>query len=225
MAATYSSPNVILTQGFQQPTNTKRKLNLVLFLEGLYSSNGLMNKVMNGGFPKWGADTAERITVELHSSAVYSNIVFSDTNVFLLTNGQAFVELPISISGSYYVTVKNWKTMETVSNQPLSFSGTADLNYHFHTSASQAYGNNMKNINGTWVLYTGDIASDLTIYPTNPIQDGLIDINDVYYIFSSNLNGDIGYHVSDLDGNGTVDIDDVYLVYINNNAGVIKVTP
>jgi hypothetical protein len=201
-----------------------RNLNLTVFLEGLYESNGMMHKAMNGMFPKFELDTADHVTVELHDQANYSTVVYSATDVGLRTNGQATMQVPLTLNGNYYITIKHWRTLETVSSVPVSFAGVGDIGYNFHTSAAQAYGNNMKNLAGTYVFYSGDVTSFGINYPSPALQDGLIDIDDLYYIYGSNLNGNIGYHVSDLDGNGIVDIDDVYLVFFNNLNGIVKAT-
>ncbi len=215
----------ILTQGFQQTSRTTRNLNLVLFLEGLYISDMTMRKVTNGLNPIWLGDTAERITVELHNPVNYSDILHSDSNVFLMTNGNASMEFPGTLNGSYYITVKNWHTLETVSKNPVSFAGGANVAYEFYSDTTKAYGNNLKKIGGKYVMFTGDVSNNASIYPNLPVQDGIIDIDDIYYVFASIQNGDLGFRVTDLNGDGMVDFEDIYLAYFNNLAGIIKATP
>jgi hypothetical protein len=184
-----------------------------------------MRKVTNGVDPIWLGDTAERITVELHNPLNYSNILHSDTNVFLMTNGNATLELPVTLNDSYYITIRNWHTLETVSKNPVSFAGSANVTYEFYSDTTKAYGNNLKKIGDKYVMHTGDVSNTTSIYPSPPVQDGIVDMDDVYYVFTSILNGDLGFRVTDLNGDGMVDMEDIYLAYFNNLAGVFKATP
>jgi hypothetical protein len=214
--------------GINQFGSNSKVFTLTAFLEGLYAGSSTMNTAMDFNgisfVPKWGPGIADHITIELHSSSPYSTLVTSINNVALSTSGVATINIPAIYNGSYYVTILHRNSIATVSAVPVSFSG-ATAQWNFSTAATQAYGNNLKNIGGVYCLFTGDVSSAGAPYPAPAVQDNVIDLNDLYYIYPSYLASDLGYKPGDLNGDGVVDLSDVYLAYANYLLGIYEITP
>ena len=188
-------------------------LNLTLYLEGLFNGSGL-NKAQNTTGNQFPDQVADKINIELHNPLNYSNIAYSAANISLTTSGQASINIPESASGSYYVTVKHRNSLETVSAQPVNFSGGTKA-YNFTNSPMQAFGNNLKQLSaGIYGLYTGDANAD-----------GIINATDVNLISASATSFNTGYLTNDLNGDGIVDALD--LIVVDNNAANfrMKITP
>jgi hypothetical protein len=181
-----------------------------VLLEGLYEGGGSMRQAMGESGPQWAAGVADRITVELHSSSDYSNIVYSATDVDLSTTGSVTITLPAEHSASYYITVKHRNSIETTTSAPVSFIG-ATITYSFGSLAS-AYSNNLGlSGDGRYLIYSGDVN-----------QDGFVDTQDYIGVDNDSYNYLYGYLVTDVDGYGTVDTND-YIVIDNNNYNYIGV--
>jgi hypothetical protein len=200
-------------------------LTLKLFLEGLYIGSGTMRAAMDNSGPHWGSTIADQITIELHDPLTYATLKYTASGISLSTSGNATVTIPRTYSGNYYLTIKNQNSLQTVTAAPLLLNTTAE-NYDFSTTVAKAYGSNEKSLgSGVYGIYTGDITSSSTSYPTAPVQDGLVNLLDVNYIHSSYLHGDTGYIVGDLNGDGAVDLLDEYLAYSNYLLGIHSITP
>lgn len=204
----YSSDN-----GFIYRLSDATILNLTLYLEGLYNGVGL-NKAQGTSGNQFPDQVADKINVELHNTLNYPTIAYSDANVSLSGTGQVSVIIPESHSGSYYVTVKHRNSLETVSAQPLSFSGGTRA-YDFSLSAAQAYGSNLKLLpTGAYGIFSGDVNAD-----------GKIDLTDADLITTAATGFTTGYFTTDLNGDGIVDALD--LIVVDNNAANfrMKITP
>jgi hypothetical protein len=190
---------------------TPKNLNITVFVEGLYAGAGLMNQAQNLNGANWPEGVADQIRVELHNATpgLYTNILYTTPYINLNTNGQAQAIIPASIGGSYYLTIRHRNSLETVSANPVSFAGNT-VNYSFHSSASSAYGSNLKNLgDGYYGIYCGDVN-----------QDGFINLSDVSSISSAASNFSNGYINQDLNGNGLIDALD--LILADNNAAIGK---
>jgi len=127
--------------------------------------------------------------------------------------GCAYYKFPNAQPGvSYYIVVKTKNSIETWSATPQIINGSDCLEYDFTTDASQAYGNNMININGIWTLYSGDVN-----------QDGVVDGSDLALIYNAASNFELG-GVMDLNCDGIVDASDLAIAENNaiNFVSVIK---
>jgi hypothetical protein len=195
------------------PNAENKTLNLAMFIQGLYSGNGLMRMSMDASGPRWGEGIADKITVELHEINNYNNVIYSESNVNLGTNGTATITLPSAYNGTYYLTVKHRNSIETVSMNPVSFE-SALVNYDFDLQ-TKAYGNNLLMMtDGRWVIYSGDVN-----------QDGYIDSNDITIVINDAITFGSGYIASDVNGDGLIDSGDMNIID-NNAAGfVTKATP
>jgi len=182
-----------------------RFLNLTMFLEGLYNGGGTMRKAQGIAGDEFPGATADQIAVELHDQVTYSNVVYSLGNIDLSTTGQATVQVPATYSGSYYLTVRPRNSIATVSSAPLSLA-TPTSSYNFSTSASQAFGSNLKSLGaGVFGIYGGDSNAD-----------GVVDGLDLISVENDAAAFAGGYILTDLNGDGVVDGFD--LIMAENNA-------
>ncbi|MFZ0280032.1 MAG: cohesin domain-containing protein [Bacteroidales bacterium] len=192
-----------------------KTLNLTGYLEGLYSSGGLMNKARGNTGDQFPGTTADLITIELHSATAgqYSTILYTALNVNLSTTGLASATIPSNLAGSYYVTVKHRNSIETVSAIALSFAGSV-ISHNFTTSAAMAFGGRLKNIGSIYAIYAGDVN-----------QDDLIDISDMIIVDNLSAVATTGYLPSDVNGDALIDITDMIIIDNNSRLAIGASTP
>lgn len=122
------------------------------------------------------------------------------------------IQFSQAVNGTpYYLVVKHRNSIETWSSQAASFV-SGELSYNFTTSLSQAYGNNMIQINtnpNVYAIYSGDID-----------QDGSVDAFDLSEIDNDTYNFVSGYVPADLNGDLFVDAND-FAVADNNAANFV----
>ena len=116
----------------------------------------------------------------------------------------------------YYIVVKHRNSIETWSATGKKFAANV-LNYDFTSSSSQAYGNNMKQVDFSpvrFAIYSGDVN-----------QDGVVEGSDAAIIDNDAFNFVTGYVASDVTGDEVTDGSDAAIT--NNNAYnfVTKITP
>jgi len=169
---------------------------------------------------KFAGTVADTITVELHDPATYASIVYKTAGIELNQNGTcnntglAYINIPGTFTGSYYVTIKIRNHLETTTAAPVSFA-TGVVNYDYTTAATQVFGNNMIQLNtGVFGVYTSDLN-----------QDGDIDTTDRAMLLIDLNAAVLGYVVSDLNGDGAVNATDRGLLLSNLNAGVTRKIP
>lgn len=113
--------------------------------------------------------------------------------------------------GVYYIVVKHRNSLETWSKSGgESFTNSSALNYDFTGSASQAYGNNLKQLGTKYCIFSGDVN-----------QDGAVDLSDVSAIDNDIYNFTFGNTVTDLNGDDFVDVSDI-LICDNNSFGFVS---
>ncbi len=78
-----------------------------LLLEGLYSGAGVMRQARNETGPQFPGGVADHIIVELHVASIYSTVVWSLQGVALSLAWTATLNVPLSYSGSCYITVSH----------------------------------------------------------------------------------------------------------------------
>lgn len=183
-----------------------KTLNLKLFLEGLYNGTEGMNQAADVAGPKWPAGIADHITVELHDASNYATIVHTVNDAELKTDGTITLTLPVSLSSSYYITVKHRNSVETTTPAAKSFAGSV-IDHDFTTGVVQAFGSNMKLSAGISLIFTGDVN-----------QDGSVDTGDMIPVDNDSFNYATGYLVSDVNGDGSVDTAD--MIFIDNNSSL-----
>jgi hypothetical protein len=195
------------------PELLSKTLNLNVFLEGLYDGSNRMREANGELGPQFGEGIADEITVELHNAANYSTIEHTFNNVQLDVYGNATITALTELTGSYYLTIKHRNSIETVSALPVSFAGST-INYAFDAPA-QAFGGNLQQmIDGTWVIFGGDVN-----------QDGSCDSADMTPIDNDSSAFAVGYLLTDVNCDGTVDSADMTIVDNNSSGFVSAATP
>ena len=175
----------------------------------------LNQKVLIQGFYNSAGDVmvSDTVTVYLRNAASPYEVI-DLASAMVDSTGNGTFEFSNAVNGmDYYIQLEHRNSLETWSNTPQQFSGNT-LNYDFTTAETQAFGNNMSQINSAplrFGIYSGDVN-----------QDGIIDLTDVLMIYNdANVFGS-GYVVTDITGNGLVDLNDVLIAY-NNSAGFVAV--
>ncbi|MCX6268057.1 MAG: hypothetical protein NTW16_11960 [Bacteroidetes bacterium] len=183
---------------------TGTTVNLTVMLESLYNGAGEMRKAQDAAGNHFTGNTADQISVELHDPANYNSIVYTSGSVNLSTTGAATVSIPVTYSGSYYLTIKHRNSIETITAAPVTLNG-GTISYNFCSSANQAFGSNLLNINGVFIIYGADCN-----------QDGTTDALDMIEVGNAKAAGVTGYTTTDLNGDGLVNDSD--LILLQNNA-------
>ncbi len=187
-------------------------LTLTAFLEGLYLGSNTMTAAPYNSNPAFSALIADTIIVELHMAGSPYTLIETDT-VLLSTSGVATCNFPAYTNGnSYYIAIKHRNSIETWSASPIMLGTNAS--YNFSTAANKAYGNNLKNSGGIYVIYSGDIN-----------QDGDIDFSDYPVLDIGSINGLTGYLSADLNGDGTIDFSDYPYIDTNSLNGISIIRP
>jgi hypothetical protein len=175
----------------------------------LTPSLSLNLKVYLEGFWDGAAHVSDTVTVYLANPT--TPFAFVDTaKVVLSATGTASMNFNRVTTGSYYVVVNHRNHLETWSKLAQSFVGGTPLSYDFTTAATQAFGDNMKQVGSVWVLYGGDAN-----------RDGSIDALDV--VFVVNQFGTQGYLQADF--NGDNDVTGLDIALFVPNFGLTKIVP
>ncbi len=200
----YSSGYVYFSQSFQFTTHASPTiaLSIKMMNEGLYYP--LFNQLSR-------RDTA---VVYLRNATAPYNIRDSAKGVIdSLSFSNTFTFNNIN-SGRYYIVVKHFQSIETWSRaggDSLVANGVTQY-YDFTTSASQAYGNNLKYKGGKYCIISGDT-----------YQDGFIDGSDLLIIDNDVYNFATGrFLISDVNGDGYTDAADMQIADNNRSREVIR---
>ena len=215
------------------PNTANKQLTLKVYLEGLWNGTN-MNKckeydaVLGDVVDKFDGSVVDTLSVELHN-ATYSNIAYRITGLQLNQDGtvhsagKPYIKVPDVASGNYHITIRTRNHLETTTRALVPFSGST-VNYDFTDAVTKAFESDasftpMKQIDGKWMLYSGN---PLPMDPPQVNSDA-IDFIDLYNIMnnSSDFTSEYGYLVSDLNGDGSVDFLDIYdFVLPNYDSGV-----
>ncbi len=200
---TTSSSVFSKTMDWIQSSNSSFSLNLTGLVEGFYSS--------------WtNTMTPDTMRVYLRSSSFPYAIVDSGKAVLNSSGSGVFTFSSIANNTGYFIQLKHRNSIETWSSAPQSFTGGA-LSYSFTTIASQAFGNNMTQVNTSpvrFAIYSGDVN-----------QDGTTDAGDLSQVENDAVNSLSGYESSDVTGDDFVDAGDLSIVENNVALGVSAITP
>jgi hypothetical protein len=210
--ANYTSKNAcdsIYTLQLTVTTPTTKTITIKLFLEGLYAGNGSMNQAQSDAGPQFANGIADQAIVEFHDTNSPYGMLYEFNNIDIGTNGTAVVSnLPGTISGLFYIAIKHRNSIQTWSALPYDFSGSGPFSYDFSTAASQAYGDNLKQMpDGNFAIYCGDVD-----------QDGGVGIADMGMVDNQSAAFGTGYLPEDIDGDGSVGVVDMGL--IDNNSAM-----
>jgi bacillolysin len=178
-----------------------KSLNLnSVMLQGLYNGSGTMRQASNASGPQWPAGVSDHITVELHNSANYSTIEYTETDVQLSTTGTASVTIPGTFNGSYFITIKHRNSTETTTASAVSFAGST-INQSFGATANVYGGNLVVSPDGYYMIYGGDVS-----------QDGIVDLSDLIPVGNQAAIARTGYIPEDINGDGLIDLSDLVIV-------------
>lgn len=188
-------------------------MNLKFFIQGYYTSGGLMTDVLQNEGVGSSPVNVDVVTVELHSAAFPYSLVHSTTGM-LKTNGLLNCTFPPTVSGgTYYIVLKHRNALQTWSGLPVTM--TPVTNYDFSDAANKAYGSNQISVaTGIWAVYSGDINGDENI-----------DLLDNSILETGITNFDFGYIETDLNGDGNVDILDSPVIEDNINNFIFSSHP
>jgi len=118
-------------------------------------------------------------------------------------------------TGTYYLKIKHRNSIETWSKSGgFVFTRYAMMNYDFTSSQTQAYGNNLTQIENVWGIYSGDVN-----------QDGMIDGTDAAQIDNGIMSFLSGYVSADLTGDNFVDAADAAIADNNVRRFVSVIRP
>ena len=179
------------------------KMNLTMFIEGFYNASSDLQ-------------VSDTIKVYLRNSG--SPYAIADSaNAVLSDSGKAALTFRNAASGNYYIQLANRNILETWSANAVAMTQGNTVSYNFTNASSQAYGNNMKQIDASPVrfgIYSGDIN-----------KDGAVDLADIVFTFNDASAFTSGYVITDLNGDGLVDLVDLTITYNNATAFVNKIVP
>ncbi|HOZ52634.1 MAG TPA: hypothetical protein PLU17_12295, partial [Chitinophagaceae bacterium] len=190
------------------------QMKIKTFLSGYYSGAQTMRNVLylQNIIPS-PSNQVDTIQIEFHqSNSPYSSIYTAKT--VLQTNGNATVQIPLSLIGSsYYIAIKHRNTIETWSANPIMIGSIT--HYDYTNAMNKAYGSNQIEVSsGVWALYTGDIN-----------QDDNIDLLDNSQLELGIQNFLFGYQIEDLNGDGNVDLLDGSIIEDNINGFIFSIHP
>ncbi len=188
-------------------------LNLKVFPEGLYLGNNTLVTALFNADGISSTNLSDSISIELRDTIIPFSTLYTQIGT-LSINGLVNVNYPNNVIGhSYYIVVIHRNTIETWSSVPVLLN-FINNSYDFTNAANKAYGDNLKENNGVFLMYSGDIN-----------QDGAVDFNDYPMLDIGSRNGELGYLSTDLNGDASVDFNDYPIIDMNSSNGIISITP
>jgi len=199
----------------------------VIIMNGIYTGGGTINgsiayilnvSVLIEGYYNPSTDTMVSDTARVYLRNIISPYAIVDSsNCYLSSSGTGTCAFTNAVNGTnYYLDFRHRNSIETWSAAGQSFAdffGTFD----FSNANSQAYGNNMVQVNTSpvkFAIYSGDVN-----------QDGFVELSDVVLVYNDAGNFVTGYVNTDVNGDNLVDLSDVVITYNNASAFVSKITP
>ncbi len=179
-------------------------LNLTCFIEGFY--NNITNTMRTDTLKSYLRDTLPPYAVVDSSTAKLSS---SGSASFRFTKAQN--------NRKYYLNVRHRNSIETWGRTSGVIFSSSAATYDFSASASQAFGNNVKQVDASPVRYA--------IYSGDVNQDGAVDAADLSLIDNSSFNFVTGYVTPDVNGDETVDATDASIGDNNAFNFVAKIVP
>lgn len=172
-------------------------LNLTAAIEGFYNASASQ------------LNTGDTVRVYLRNATTPFLIIDSAKGKLNAVTLIASLTFPNASSGNYYIEVKHRNSIETWSAAAVTMTSGIPVNYDFTNASSQAFGNNLKQVDASpvrFAVYSGDVN-----------QDGAVDLSDITSIYNNSINFLAGYVATDVTGDNIVDLSDLTLTY--NNAG------
>lgn len=184
-------------------TMPQLRLNVTVLMEGMYFP--LFNQLSR----------KDSVRVILRQSNAPYSVVDSATATIDSLNYTGLFVFPKASAGRYYIVVKHFNCVETWSRAGgEELIGGITNAYNFTTSASQAYGSNLKLRGGKYCMYSGDIN-----------QSGFIDGTDLSELDNGAYNLLSGRFLpTDLNGDNFTDGTD-FVIGDNNRSYIGVITP
>lgn len=199
----------IIVDGIRVSRSWFKTVNIIVGVEGIFEPNGNQHS------------RTDTVSVYLRNSLSPYQIVdsfYSPINSKTLIGSFEFSK---ANNGFYYLDIRYRhfpmfrNGIETWSRTGgFSFSQGSVMQYDFTTSASQAYGDNLKLCGTKFCIFSGDVN-----------QDGIIDASDAAEIDNNIANFVSGYLNTDLDGNDFTDGSDGAIADNNAYNFIGKITP
>lgn len=178
-------------------------LYLTAFIEGFYN-------------PSTNSMVSDTVKVYLRNAAFPYTIIDS-TKSTLNSTGLGTFTFSYPVNGvNYYIVIKHRNSIETWSKTTQQFTASA-LSYDFTTANTQAYGNNMPNIDASPVRFG--------IYSGDENQNGIVDLTDAVNVSNAASSFTSGYVTSDMNGDNITDLSDLVITSNNASAFVSKIIP
>lgn len=170
------------------------------------------------GFYNSASNSMIRDTVRAYLRNSASPFAIADSaKAYLNASGEGTYSFNKAVNFTqYYIQTKHRNSIETWSKTPQYFMNS-ELNYDFSSANTQAYGDNLLQVDASpvrYATYSGDVT-----------QEGNIDLSDVLYVYNDASNFAAGYKVSDINGDNVSDLTDVLLTFNNSNAFVSVLKP
>jgi chitinase len=179
-------------------------LNLTCLLEGFYNSSA--NSMVSDTIRAYLRDTLSPFAI-LDSSRGFMN-----------ASGSAICKFTLALNNrKYLLQFRHRNSIETWSRSSGVTFSSSTANYDLTSSASQAFGNNMIQVDSSpvrFAIYSGDVN-----------QDGVVDAADLSLIDNASFNYATGYITPDVNGDNIVDATDASIGDNNAFNFVAKVTP
>ena len=178
-------------------------LNLTMLIQGFYNST--TNLMVQ--------DTA---TVYIRNS-LPPYVKVDSAKAYLSNTGAGTFSFSNAVNGvNYYLHVKHRNSVETWSKTTQIFTA-GSLTYNFTTANTQAYGNNLINVDASPVRYA-DYSGDVN-------QNGILELNDILSVYNAAVVFSSGYVVNDVNGDNITDLNDILIAYNNSAAFVAVIRP
>lgn len=185
---------------------------------GVYSSCGCKAFSLNIGLVIEGLYYPDNDSAGIDISEIHLRNSFPPYNIIKSVSAYnlGFITFPDASNGSYYLSVTHRNSIETWYHQPVNLNDSVFYNFDFYSSQSKAYGNNLKQVDISPVMFAA-FSGDVN-------KDGFIDLTDVLAIYNDANSFLTGYVVTDITGNDVVDLADVLMAYNNSVSfvGVVK---
>ncbi|MEP7146340.1 MAG: M23 family metallopeptidase [bacterium] len=161
-----------------------------------------------------GTDLVEDTVTVLVRAPLSPYNIADSSKVLLDHNGYALVNFNVTTGVNYYLVVKHRNSIETWSKVTMQFNTNNPIAYDFTTSATKAYGDNLKLKSGEYCIYGGDVN-----------QNGAVNLTDLVEVYNDATLFVTGYNSTDVTGNNITNLYDILLTYNNSTAFVVKMRP
>lgn len=183
-------------------------------------SSQLASNVLIQGFYNQATNLMVRDTMRFVLRYISFPYDAADTGkAYLNTDGSGVALFDNAESGILYnIQLLHRNSIETWNSSVISFDAlTAQANFDFTLSMTQAYGNNMIQVDSVpveFAVYSGDVN-----------QDGFVNLSDILLTYNDANSFVAGYVKTDLNGDNISDLSDVLIAYNNSANFVAKMIP